>query len=270
MVQSNEDSPVSEPLLAAKVNVNDQTSFCQSILMSSPIWEPRQDLFTVRQMQVLLIWGAFSDERTELSFTLAVGPHKRSHSWVQNPQDSWPHFTVRDLKLLQFGSDMLPLHILSTDNIRKKSFSTVLLLLGVYLLPWARAYCADAQQWHLHIPLLWLFCHPVTTSIWNTAKMNKTATNKCTVHFLTVTLPDLVKSLLFFISSPPQYQAIYITVWPPELPGGCISWCTYTWCPILCWSEVQCQKNSHRRNWTAVVISWANKRDTTDCYKGNA
>jgi hypothetical protein len=34
-----------------------------------------------------------------LSFTIAVGPLQRSHSWVRVPRDSWWHFTVSDSRL---------------------------------------------------------------------------------------------------------------------------------------------------------------------------
>jgi hypothetical protein len=47
----------------------------------------------------LLMWGALSDERTDLSFTIAAGPSQRSHSWVRAPWDSQPYFTVSDLRL---------------------------------------------------------------------------------------------------------------------------------------------------------------------------
>jgi hypothetical protein len=39
-----------------------------------------------------------------LSFTIAAGPHQRSHSQVRVPRDSWPHFTVSDSRLLQPGA----------------------------------------------------------------------------------------------------------------------------------------------------------------------
>jgi hypothetical protein len=47
----------------------------------------------------LLIWGALSDERTYLSFTIAAGPCQRSLSRVWVPWDSRPYFTVSDLRL---------------------------------------------------------------------------------------------------------------------------------------------------------------------------
>jgi hypothetical protein len=48
----------------------------------------------------LLIWGALSDERTGLSFTIAAGSCQRSVSRVRVPWDSQPYFTVSDLRLL--------------------------------------------------------------------------------------------------------------------------------------------------------------------------
>jgi hypothetical protein len=43
------------------------------------------------------MWGALSDERTSLSFTIAAGARQRSHSRVRVPWDSRPYFTVSDL-----------------------------------------------------------------------------------------------------------------------------------------------------------------------------
>jgi hypothetical protein len=40
------------------------------------------------------MWGALSDERTGLSFTISAGPRQRSHFWVRVPRESWPYFTV--------------------------------------------------------------------------------------------------------------------------------------------------------------------------------
>jgi hypothetical protein len=51
----------------------------------------------------LLIWGALSDERIGLPFTISAGPPQRSHSWVRVPQDWWPYFTVSDSRLPQTG-----------------------------------------------------------------------------------------------------------------------------------------------------------------------
>jgi hypothetical protein len=48
----------------------------QSFLVSSPVVG-------------LLIQSGLTDERTDLSFTIAVGPHQRSHSRIRVPPDSW-------------------------------------------------------------------------------------------------------------------------------------------------------------------------------------
>jgi hypothetical protein len=48
---------------------------------------------------VLFLWGAFSDERTGLSFVYAAGPSQRSLPRVPVPWDSQPYFTVSDLRL---------------------------------------------------------------------------------------------------------------------------------------------------------------------------
>jgi hypothetical protein len=45
------------------------------------------------------MWGALSDARTGLSFTIAAGSSQRSHSRVRVPWDSRPYFTVSDLRL---------------------------------------------------------------------------------------------------------------------------------------------------------------------------
>jgi hypothetical protein len=47
----------------------------------------------------LFLWGALSDERTGLSFTIAADPRQRSHSRVRVPWDSRPYFTVSDSRL---------------------------------------------------------------------------------------------------------------------------------------------------------------------------
>jgi hypothetical protein len=60
----------------------------------APIWGLRPDFYASLSM-----WGAFSDERAGLSYTIAAGPRQRSHSRVRVPWDSWPYFTVSDSRL---------------------------------------------------------------------------------------------------------------------------------------------------------------------------
>jgi hypothetical protein len=65
----------------------------------APILGLRPDFYCCQTVAVLLIWGAVSDERTGLSFTIAADPQQRSHSWVRFPWDSRPYLLslIRDL-----------------------------------------------------------------------------------------------------------------------------------------------------------------------------
>jgi hypothetical protein len=53
-------------------------SWCQA-----PTWGPKPDLYHCQTVSGLLMWGAFSDERTGLSFTIVTSPCQCSHSWVR-------------------------------------------------------------------------------------------------------------------------------------------------------------------------------------------
>jgi hypothetical protein len=65
----------------------------------APICGLRPDFYYCLIVAGLLIWGALSDEKTGLSFTMAAGPRQRSHSRVRVPWDLWPYFTVSDWRL---------------------------------------------------------------------------------------------------------------------------------------------------------------------------
>jgi hypothetical protein len=65
----------------------------------APIWVLRPDPYYCQRVAGLLMWGALSDERTGLSFTIAAGPRQRSHSRVRVPWESRPYFTVSDSRL---------------------------------------------------------------------------------------------------------------------------------------------------------------------------
>jgi hypothetical protein len=58
-------------------------SWCQAL-----IWGPRPDLYFCQTVAVLLMWGDFSDERKNLSFTTVAGPRQRSHFRVRVLLDS--------------------------------------------------------------------------------------------------------------------------------------------------------------------------------------
>jgi hypothetical protein len=65
----------------------------------APIWGLRLDFYHCQIVSGLLIWGALSDERTGLSFTISARSRQRSHSRVRVPWDLRPYFTVSDLRL---------------------------------------------------------------------------------------------------------------------------------------------------------------------------
>jgi hypothetical protein len=78
------------------------TTDCQSASLSwnkAPFWGLRQYLDYCLTIAGLLMWGALSDERTGLSFTIAAGPRQGSHSRVRVLWDSRPYFTVSDSRL---------------------------------------------------------------------------------------------------------------------------------------------------------------------------
>jgi hypothetical protein len=89
-------------MLALKRSESDVTTDDQSASLSwnkAPIWGLRPDFYYCRTVVGLVMWGALSDERTDLSFTIAAGPRQRSHSRVRIPWDWRPHFTVSDSRL---------------------------------------------------------------------------------------------------------------------------------------------------------------------------
>jgi hypothetical protein len=65
----------------------------------TPVWDLRPDFYYCQTIAGLLMWGALSDERTGLSFTIAPGPCQCWHFRIRLPLDSWPYFTVSDSRL---------------------------------------------------------------------------------------------------------------------------------------------------------------------------
>jgi hypothetical protein len=65
----------------------------------APVWGFRPDFYYCQTAAGLLMWSALSDERTDLSFTIAAGPRQRSHFRIRVPWHSWPYFTVSDSRL---------------------------------------------------------------------------------------------------------------------------------------------------------------------------
>jgi hypothetical protein len=62
----------------------------------APIWGLRPNFYYCQTVAGLLIWGALSDGRTGLSFTIAAGPRQRSHIRVRVPWNWLSYFTLSD------------------------------------------------------------------------------------------------------------------------------------------------------------------------------
>jgi hypothetical protein len=74
----------------------------QSVSLSwnkAPAWGLRTDFYYCEIVAGLLMWGALSDKRTGLSFTIVPGPRQRRHFRVRLLWDSLPYFTVSDSRL---------------------------------------------------------------------------------------------------------------------------------------------------------------------------
>jgi hypothetical protein len=69
---------------------------CLGIKHPSGVYD---QIYYCQTVAVLLMWGAFFDERTSLSFKIAAGPRQRSHCRVRVPWDLWPYFSVSDSRL---------------------------------------------------------------------------------------------------------------------------------------------------------------------------
>jgi hypothetical protein len=65
----------------------------------APIWGLRPDIYLSLTITALFFVGVLSDKRTGLTFVYAAGTRQRSLSWVGVPLDSYPYFTVSDLRL---------------------------------------------------------------------------------------------------------------------------------------------------------------------------
>jgi hypothetical protein len=69
-----------------------------SLGIKHPFGAYDQIFITCVTVTVLFLWGALSDERTDLSFIHAAGPCQRNLSLVRVPWDSRTYFTVSDLR----------------------------------------------------------------------------------------------------------------------------------------------------------------------------
>jgi hypothetical protein len=56
----------------------------------APIWGLRPEFYYCQTVADLWMWGALSDERTGLQFTIAVGPRQRRHVLVRGSPNLGP------------------------------------------------------------------------------------------------------------------------------------------------------------------------------------
>jgi hypothetical protein len=82
---------LSNPQLTFSQSQSHVTTDGQSASLSwnnAPIWDLQPDFYYCQTVAGLLMWGALSDERTGLSFTVAPGPCQCRHFRVRLPWDS--------------------------------------------------------------------------------------------------------------------------------------------------------------------------------------
>jgi hypothetical protein len=80
----------------------------------------------------LLMWGALSDEKTDLSFTIAADPRQGNPSRVRFSRNSWSYFIVSELEEGPLICPRRELH-------RKRRFQRVSLLLHASPSLWERS-----------------------------------------------------------------------------------------------------------------------------------
>jgi hypothetical protein len=137
----------------SKTKSYDRQSVSQSCLgVKHPSGAPRLDICYHKSVMAVLMWGAFSDKRTSLLFTIASGLHKRSHSQVQILWGSWPYLN----------------HIRFRTSPTCRARSSYLYSLGT---GWP-----SYTPWH-SVP----FSLPLTTH-WATVKVFESAATQATAH----------------------------------------------------------------------------------------
>jgi hypothetical protein len=102
--------------LKSKLCYDRRSVYQFGLVANPPIWSPRPDFSYCQTVAGLLVWGALSDERADLSFTIAAGPRQRSHSRVRVLRDSSPYFTVSDSPLPQPGGPGPRIYILQEQD----------------------------------------------------------------------------------------------------------------------------------------------------------
>jgi hypothetical protein len=76
---------------------------CQLISLSwyqAPIWGPKRDFYYCQTVAGLLMWGALSDDRTGLTFTINAGLRQHSHIYHGQNQYYISIFTILHVRIL--------------------------------------------------------------------------------------------------------------------------------------------------------------------------
>jgi hypothetical protein len=96
------------------------------------MWSPRPDFYYCQTFGGLLMWGAPSDERMGLSFTISAGPGQRSHSRVRVTRNSSLYFTVSDWRRCQPGGPGPRIYIHQEEGGAVIPTGTVFLFVASY------------------------------------------------------------------------------------------------------------------------------------------
>jgi hypothetical protein len=100
LLQMNHDdfSYTNESILVW-VSYYDRRSVGQSVLEYSTNMGLTNRFYHCQNIGWFLMWGALSDERTDLLITIPAGPGQRSHFHFRVPWDSLSYFTLSDSRL---------------------------------------------------------------------------------------------------------------------------------------------------------------------------
>jgi hypothetical protein len=88
----------------------------QFILATSPLRLMTRIFFLIQRFRWYSLCNILSDERMDLTFTIAAGPRQRSHSQILVLRDPWSYFTVSDSRLPQPGGPGPRIYIIQEQH----------------------------------------------------------------------------------------------------------------------------------------------------------
>jgi hypothetical protein len=86
---------------AASFQILHNSAFVHRATNKATIWGLRPEFYYCQTVAGLLMWGALSDERTDLPFIIAAGPRQRSDSQARVPWDS-EHILLSQIREFPF------------------------------------------------------------------------------------------------------------------------------------------------------------------------